>query len=417
MENMIIKDIISQHAEEAAFLWLLRDAAVRQPHYDLKDLSALDERVEAHIDGLRIAGDEGWEVCKEVLLFQDSGEVFAASVLAFESGNEDRIQSLKDMVIETPELNRGMISALAWLSYPQAKDAIQDCLHSEKPLIRQVGIVASALHRQNPGLFLKEALADPNPFLRARALKAVGELNQNNLLPEVMANAQDEDANCRFYAAWTGLLLREASTIPILQSFVETGGHHAEQALSLLLRRMRIDEAHQFQRSLAQQTETKRLSVQALGMIGDPSTIDLLFEHMSIPELSRVAGEAFSMVTGLDIAYESLETEWPEGFEAGPTESPDDDDVTMDADEDLCWPDINQLKQWWGKNKHYYKNKTAYLCGKSKTLDGLTTVLKTGFQRQRAAAALELTIRQPDIPLFETRAPARRQLSLLTRDS
>jgi len=245
----------------------------------------------------------------------------------------------------------------------------------------------------------------------------VGELNQKNLLPEVMANAQDEDTNCRFYAAWTGLLLREASTIPVLQSFVETGEPHAEQALSLLLRRMRIDEAHQFQQSLAQQAETKRLSVQALGMIGDPSKIELLFEYMNIPELSRVAGEAFSMITGLDIAYESLETEWPEGFKAGPTEDPDDDDVAMDADEDLCWPDVSQLKHWWEKNRHRTKNKTAYLCGENKTIEGLNIVLKTGFQRQRAAAALELTIRQPEIPLFETRAPARRQLSLLTRDS
>jgi len=161
---MIIKDIISQHAEESAFLWLLRDAAVRQPHYDLKDLAALDERVEAHIDGLRIAGEEGWEVCKEVLLFQDSGEIFTASVLAFESGNKDRIQSLKDTVIETPALSRGMISALAWLSYPQAKDAIQHCLHSEEPLIRRVGIAVSGLHRQDPGLFLKEALQTRIPF-------------------------------------------------------------------------------------------------------------------------------------------------------------------------------------------------------------------------------------------------------------
>jgi hypothetical protein len=62
---MIIKHIVEQHAEEAAFLWLLRDAAVGAPHYDLKDLARLDERVEAHLDGLRIAGVEGWEICRE----------------------------------------------------------------------------------------------------------------------------------------------------------------------------------------------------------------------------------------------------------------------------------------------------------------------------------------------------------------
>ena len=32
---------------------------------------------------------------------------------------------------------------------------------------------------------------------------------------------------------------------------------------------------------------------------------------MTIPDLARVAGEAFSMITGVDIAYEDLEVEWP----------------------------------------------------------------------------------------------------------
>ena len=64
---LIIEAIVDQHAEEAAFLWLLRDAAVRAPHYDLSDLFSLDDRVEAHIDGLRIAGDPGWEVCAKGL--------------------------------------------------------------------------------------------------------------------------------------------------------------------------------------------------------------------------------------------------------------------------------------------------------------------------------------------------------------
>ena len=61
--NQIIPEIVTQHAEEAAFLWLLRDGAVRVPHYQLPDLAKLDGRVEAHLDGLRVNGDPGWEIC------------------------------------------------------------------------------------------------------------------------------------------------------------------------------------------------------------------------------------------------------------------------------------------------------------------------------------------------------------------
>lgn len=57
----IIQKIIDIHAEEAAFLWLLRRGAVHAPHYDLEDLAKLDARVEAHIHGLRTAGEIGWQ--------------------------------------------------------------------------------------------------------------------------------------------------------------------------------------------------------------------------------------------------------------------------------------------------------------------------------------------------------------------
>ena len=50
----IVHEVVSQHAEEASFLWLLRHGAVSQPHYSIADLSKLDNRVEAHLDGLRI---------------------------------------------------------------------------------------------------------------------------------------------------------------------------------------------------------------------------------------------------------------------------------------------------------------------------------------------------------------------------
>jgi len=47
----VIESTVEQHAEEAAFLWLLRDAAVQAPHYSLKDMADMDERVEAHMVG------------------------------------------------------------------------------------------------------------------------------------------------------------------------------------------------------------------------------------------------------------------------------------------------------------------------------------------------------------------------------
>ena len=120
----VIESIVEQHAEEAAFLWLLRDAAVQAPHYSLNDLADLDERVEAHIDGLRVAGDAGWSICVNALEQEESGEVFAAAVLAFESGQDQRIEMVLEAAATEPELSRGLIFALGWLRFDQVKEHI-----------------------------------------------------------------------------------------------------------------------------------------------------------------------------------------------------------------------------------------------------------------------------------------------------
>jgi hypothetical protein len=69
----IIETIVAQRAEEATFQWLLRDVAVRAPHYSLSDLADLDHQVEAHLDGLRIAGGEGWPFSADGLKHEESG--------------------------------------------------------------------------------------------------------------------------------------------------------------------------------------------------------------------------------------------------------------------------------------------------------------------------------------------------------
>ena len=45
--DVVIEKIIVQHAEEAAFLWLLREGVVYAPHYLLNDIAKLDGRIQA----------------------------------------------------------------------------------------------------------------------------------------------------------------------------------------------------------------------------------------------------------------------------------------------------------------------------------------------------------------------------------
>lgn len=410
---MIIAEIVSQHVEEAAFLWLLRSNAVCQPHYALKDLAKLDDRVEAHLDGLRVAGEPGWELCKAALGNEEAGEVFAASVMAFESGIEARVQAVLDVVTAKPELINGMVSALGWISFEQASPHIQRFLTSQVHLHRQIGLAGCAVHRIDPKQSLTQAVTSRNLALRARALKAVGELGRKDLLGAVKENLTVEDDQVRYWAAWSGALLGEPVVIPSLQRFVEHAGPLCEEACAMALRRMSIEQSLAWMKTLASVPNTLRLAVQSAGVIGDPANIPWLIQQMANPIVARVAGESFSFITGIDLAYDDLDTDKPEGFEAGPTEDPEDENVAMDADEDLPWPDPQLIEKWWAAHRAEFTNGTRYSLGKPMTIDSLSEALKSGKQRQRRAAAIELAIRQPGTPLFNTSAPGFRQQALL----
>ena len=89
---LFIPEIVDQHLENAASLWLARDYAVGRSSFRLADLVKLDERLEANIDALRIAEADGWSQSIDALDQGEAGDFFAAAVLALESGDPGRFR-------------------------------------------------------------------------------------------------------------------------------------------------------------------------------------------------------------------------------------------------------------------------------------------------------------------------------------
>jgi uncharacterized protein (TIGR02270 family) len=245
-------------------------------------------------------------------------------------------------------------------------------------------------------------------------MKAVGELGRKDLIGPVREHfGADDDMVC-YRAAWSGALFGEHTAIPVLQRIVERKHSKREIACAMALRRMPMAEAQAWFKALASESTTFRLAVQAAGTIGDPANIPWLIQQMANPIVARVAGESFTFITGSDLAYDDLDTDKPKGFESGPTENPEDENVEMDPDEDLAWPNASLIENWWFTHRVEFSNGTRYLLGKPMTIDTLKEALRVGKQRQRSVAAIELAMRQPGIPLFNTSAPGFRQQAILS---
>jgi uncharacterized protein (TIGR02270 family) len=410
-----LPSIIEQHKDEVSFLWLQRNRLINAPHYGLDELVRHDERVEAHLDGLLLAGEAGWEVCKEALKSPYFEDVFAAAVLALESGKTARIRAVLDAIGEDRHKAQALISAFGWIPYEQAAPHIKNLFGSQLPFHRYIGLAASALHRRDPGKYLDDAIFDADPLLKARALRTVGEVGGrcSLLSGRLKENLTAEDTEVRFSAAWSAALLGDTGAAEVLKNFVEPTFRCREKAMNAALRRMRPAAALAWQKELASDPRTIRPAVIGAAIIGDAVLIPWLLEQMRVPALARIAGEAFSMITGMDIERENLKGEQPDDFGTGPNDDPRDCNVAMDPDEGLPWPDPGLIAVWWDKNGGRFQCGTRYLLGKPVSTDHLRHVLRTGCQRQRVAAAMELAIMEPGRPLFEVRAPAFRQIQQL----
>jgi len=398
---MINQEVIDQHAEEAAFLWTQRDHATRAPQYGLKDLAKLDERVDAHIDGLRVAADAGWAAAL-AQLNQGRGEVFAAATLAFESRDSTRVTAVLDVGCTTPLLARGLISALGWLGPHVALTEARSLLISHDAEVRRAGIAGMAIHRMDPGRVLAEAVGDPHARLSGRAMKAAAELGRVDQLPDIVSRLSDPDEECRFWAAWSAIRLGDRGSdgaIPILQTVAEAPGPMAALATDMAVRVMSVEDGHQWRNHLATRADTSAFAVLAAGAIGDPAAVPELIAAMEDPKLARAAGGAFSMISGADFSLDHLE---------GDALFPEDED-SSGGDSDLPWLAPPAVAGWWAKRSSAYSPGFRYLCGQPITDQSLREVLINGRQTQRVAAALELALRYPSEILFETRERAQWQ--------
>lgn len=409
-----IERIVNQYADDSAFLWTLRGQYVTAPNIALRELTKHDERIDAHLDGLRIAGDSGWECLKKNLETGDPGDIFAAAVLAYEFGVEDRIQQVIRSGVASLEASRGLISALGWLPYDKVEPHIRWLRESKDSNATRVGVSADAIQRKISLPALVAGVAHEDPWLRARTLRAVGEMGKIELLPDLLTNLNDPNGNCRFWAAWSAALLGDHSGIDVLAKAADFENEFTENVLNILPRALELPTANAWQHRLAGNAKCARAAVIGAGVIGDPVHVPWLMEQMKKLKIARLAAAAFSMITGVDMTDLNLGSDSPENFESGPTDSPEDENVATDPDEKLPWPDCAKIAVWWSRNRDRYRVGTRLLLGRP--LDDehwLGQVLGKGFQRQRAAAALELALRRPGQPLFNIKAPGFRQKSTL----
>lgn len=415
LQRPIIPAIVSQHLEDAAALRSVRSVLVRAPHVKLLHLGRTDERLLAHLDGLSVAGDAGYDMARTALDVPGVGQLFVVAVLAIERRDAAQLDRLVALLEAVPSAGRALASAFGWLPAPLLRGMTAPLLTGDAtPAQRWLGITACASHGVDPGPVLQQAIGDADPRLRSKALRAAAQIGRADLLGTCLAHLQDADPSCRLAAAWSSVLLGDrAEGAQALTEIALRLSPPDAQALQLALLTADPATARHIVRTLIDARAPLRTAIQATAWAGDARAIPWLIKQMADDRHARLAGEAFSFITGADLALLDLERKPPENVDGGPTEDPADDNVALDADESLPWPDLARLQAWWHAHAERWPRGERCFVGGPADVAHCTQVLRTATQRQRHAAALLLALQRAGMALFNVAAPTHRQKRLL----
>lgn len=219
-------------------------------------------------------------------------------------------------------------------------------------------------------------------------------------------NLGNEDAPAAFWANWSGILLGQHALVTNLQPIMLTPGPFQARAIQLAFRALPVKQGREWISTLAKNSVNARAVISATGVLGDPHAVNWLISKMPDPALARLAGEAFTLITGIDLEKLGLTLATAKPELAIPTDDPKDPFVGLDEDEHLPWPDAEKIAALWRSHGQHFLVGRRYLLGKPISPDWLKQILVQGYQRQRHAAALELALIDSQSRLVNTRARA-----------
>ena len=418
MENghrLTLAPVLIQHAEEAAAAWrrgrIQRHAAAPR----LAALARFDEQLAGHLDGLLVAGHDGRLHARALLQEASAASAFVNAFLALMNGDAETMSLVAGMALSKFPTFRGIRDAAAWASEPFGSVRLELNASSTSPVIRALRVIRASDAGDSD--IVASGCSDPSPFVRsvsARVLRHTGNPGAGAVRPPsglqaLVAMLDDSDLSQQSEALQSLVLLGDRGrSLDLLSQAVADRTNVGASATRLALKALPQARANELVTALARCSDW-RLLMRAVGAAGDPRYIDWVISCLDDPLRMRAAGEALSLITGLDLAWHDLDRSPPEKVQRGPNDDPDDENVDMDEDEGLPWPDPAKVQAWWSANSHRFQPGVRYFMGAPPSWKHCLQVLKDGYQRQRMAAAEYLCLLRPGTMLFNCEAPAWRQ--------
>ena len=329
----------------------------------------------------------------------EAGHLFAASFIALRDNRLRRLRKVVNIALARSRIDLGFISVFGWMPQSIAKDRVHLLLNSKYSKWRRLGMLTAMANHIDCEKFLEKLVNDTDIHLSVLALKSIGKLGYGNLSALLLRSLRSRHEEHRFWAAWSAVLLgnRQAALETLKGFALVPTPLRQQQALQLILRVSDRQDVDRWIRLVARHNHPLHSAMIGAGAYHNTSWVPWLIESMGFPERAGFAGEAFTLLAGVDLIDEGLMR--PRVIH--PSESQLFGSMELAQ---LLIPDPKAVRAWWTANQNRYLKDARYLCGQEITLENCTRILKTGRQYQRAIAALELSLLKAEFPLLETLA-------------
>lgn len=394
-------DIVEEHLDEAEFLWGMWEHSLRSANYTLDAVARGPERrLLANLDALRLNGP---------------GVATRLLVPALADGPPDRVSAAAAALLADPD-PAGVAAVFdAWYALPAGRPALARALaRAERPdllpllraqLTDPAQTLATAevliLRGEPLGPALAPLLASEDPAARALALRALPDepepaAHMQALLaglfteqPEVLDAAITAGARLGLEIAWARARDRAQER------------HGGASLLLLALRGAPAD--YPLLLTALGLPKRRAAALWALAFLGLPEVVDASLELLEDRKVGHLAGELFTIVTGVDL------------LAAGLAVPVDDRVLTVVTPEDeLPRPDPLAALQWWLKHRDQFRDGQRYLGGAPYSRQAVLAALERGPMRRRPVHLLDLQLHAASHrPRLEPRAPTRRQRAQL----
>jgi uncharacterized protein (TIGR02270 family) len=335
-----ITDLLQVHAEDLAFLWGQRREALASPWHTLREFGELNERLEAHVQGLLVAGPAALvALLQPQLAAPDRDEVFAAAHAMLRLGEET---STHAGVVEFSRAGgptlAGLRDALSLAPHALFAADMQSALDQAKPITAVSAAVVLANHRlldaHSPRL--AQLLEDGDAAVCELAWRTLPIADAAATPPapkRPFKHALAHPAPAVRSAAWAAAAWSsQARAMPLLRQMAADGDAVALHWLAVL---GSDEDAPLLQRAaLAIDNPAQRCAL--LARYGHFSALNALVRWMDSADvpLAAASREAFTRITGADIRGERKTLPVPD----------DADDFAREMAPDVWLPDVGKAR-------------------------------------------------------------------------